>query len=280
MARSRRKAPRDARRPGLGIEDANRRLLERLHRRFPGPFRAQDAVQELHLGPGPGRRRLAYLAERGWLARVRRGWYLAVPLGASAPREWRADPWQVAATVFAPGYVGGWSACEHWGLTEQLFRDVAVVTARRVRARRQIVQGASFRIRTLPEAKHFGLETVWRGEVRVAVSDPERTLVDLLDDPAFGGGIRHVAEVVASWHERVERSERKLIEYAERLGNRAAFKRLGYLLEALGLEAPELVQACLQRQSAGLSKLDPGVASKGKIHKRWNLRVNVPVHGK
>lgn len=265
---------------GLGIEDANRRLLERLHRRFSGPFRADEAARELRLAPGRGRRLLAYLAERGWLARVRRGWYVTVPLGAGSPAEWRADPWQIAAAVFAPGYVGGWSACEHWGLTEQLFRDVLVVTARRVRARKQVVQGASFRIKTLPSAKHFGLATVWRGEVRVAVSDPERTVVDVLDDPSAGGGIRNVAEIVASWVEREEHDERRLIEYAERLGNRTVFKRLGFLIERLELAAPALARACLERRSAGLTKLDPAIASQGRIDKRWNLKVNAPVNGR
>lgn len=279
MATNRRGSSKDTAAPGLGIEDANRRLLERLHRRFPGPFGAEEATRELRLEPGRGRRLLAYLAERGWLARVRRGWYVTVPLGARAPREWRADPWQVAAAVLGPGYVGGWSACEHWGLTEQLFRDLLVVTARRGRGRGAVIQGASFRIKRRPLAKHFGLASVWRGEVRVPVSDPERTLVDLLDDPALGGGIRHVAEVLASWAERDGRDERKLIQYAERLGNRTVFKRLGFLIEALRIDAPELVRACLERRSAGLSKLDPGIVAAGKINKRWNLKVNAPVIG-
>ncbi len=87
MATNRRGSSKDAAAPGRGIEDANRRLLERLHRRFPGPFGTEEATRELRLEPGRGRRLLAYLAERGWLARVRRGWYVTVPPGRPrAPR--------------------------------------------------------------------------------------------------------------------------------------------------------------------------------------------------
>lgn len=237
----------------------------------------QEVVGVLGLAPEPARRRLAYLAERGWLARVRRGLYVTVPLGAASPGEWRADPWHVAINVYAPGYIGGWSACEHWGMTEQLFRDVVVVTARKVRSRHQAVQGTRFRVKRLPVAKHFGLASVWRGDVRVLVSDPARTLVDVLDEPALGGGMRHVAEIVAAWFERADRDDEQLLEYIARLGNRSVYKRLGYLVEALGLDVPNIVSACCVRRSTGLSRLDPDVGAPGRIDKRWNLRVNVRI---
>ncbi|MBI2403374.1 MAG: hypothetical protein HYV20_11710 [Gemmatimonadetes bacterium] len=44
----------------------------------------------------------------------------------------------------------------------------------------------------------FGTRVVSRGRVRVQGSDPPRTLFDLLDDPELGGGIRHVADVLAA----------------------------------------------------------------------------------
>ena len=72
-------------------------------------------------------RPLAYLAEREWLARIRRGLYAPVPLDAAIPSEWREDAWLVALHTFEPCYIGGWkscrlTACEHWHLTEQIFR--------------------------------------------------------------------------------------------------------------------------------------------------------------
>jgi len=263
-----------------GIEHANRTLLERLHRAFPGPFDLGKAEAALGLERARTRRLLAYFAERGWLSRVRRGLYVTVPLGAASPREWRADPWQVALAAFAPCYVAGWSACEHWGLTEQIFRETVVVTAGRVRSKHVTVQGASFRLKSRPIGQHFGLATVWRGGEAIPVSDVERTIVDVLDVPELGGGARHVAEILAAWSERDDRNESRLIQYAERLGNGAAFKRLGYLLEVLSVGADELIEACRKRISTGLSKLDPSIHAKGRIDKRWNLRVNAHVSGR
>jgi predicted transcriptional regulator of viral defense system len=260
-----------------GISKENRRLLEALHQRPSGPFTAADAAELLGLDVGRARDLLRYLARRGWLARVRRGLYVAVPLESRVSGQWHEDPWVVADRVFAPCYVGGWSACEHWGLTDQLFRELIIVSARRVRNRHVEIQGTPMRIKVLNRSKLFGTTSVWRGQVRVAVSDPSRTVVDVLDDPSLGGGIRHVAEVVEEYFAGDLRADDQLVGYAERISNRTVFKRLGYLLETLGIDAPDLIDACLQRRSSGITALDTTSGTRGVITRRWNLRVNASV---
>jgi hypothetical protein len=120
----------------------------------------------------------------------------------------------------------------------------------------------------------FGTRNVWRRDVRVAVSDPSRTVIDVLNNPGLGGGIRHVAAVLEEYLRSEHRDDALLIEYGDRLGNRTVFKRLGWLLELLDIDGP-LKDACLARRSAGLSKLDPTVSGTGRIVRRWGLRVNV-----
>lgn len=260
-----------------GIDEKNRASLERLHRGLQGPFGIDDAAKALGMPRARAGNLLRHLASRGWLSRVRRGLYTTVPLGASEPSAWREDPWRVADAVFSPCYIGGWSACEHWGLTEQVFRGVVVVTARPVRASELEVQGTLFRVKHLPEAAHFGTRAVWRERVKVKVSDATRTIVDILDDPRVGGGIRHAASVVREYMAGPHRDEKRLVEYCDRLGNRTVFKRLGFIVETLGLDSPSLVEACLERVSRGLSKLDPAVNRKGRVLKRWWLWINVEI---
>jgi len=38
--------------------------------------------------------------------------------------------------------------------------------------------------------------------MKVDVSDVHRTIVDMLDDPSSGGGIRHVAECLSAYFAR------------------------------------------------------------------------------
>lgn len=177
--------------------------------------------------------------------------------------------------AFEPCYIGGSSAAEHWGLTEQVLRDLIVVTARETRQREHTLQGMpSLVTKRAPDKLSFGLAPVWRAQVRVPVSDPSRTLIDLLDDPSLGGGIRHVASMIDEYLISEHRSEKLLIEYGDRLGNRSVFKRLGWTLELSGATGP-LLDACLGRRSAGIVKLDPTVDGNGRIVRRWGLRVNV-----
>ena len=261
-----------------GIEQRNRALLEQLHRDSTGPFSIQEASKILAVDGRRAGRLLRYLAERGWLSRVRRGLYTTVPLGASEPSAWREDPWAVAERVFAPCYIGGWSAAEHWSLTEQLFRSVMVMTDRPVRTSSVEIQDQPFRLKHMPKKRQFGTRAAWRERVRTTVSDPSRTVLDTLDDPAVGGGIRHSAAVLLVYWASKHCNEEFLLDYACRLGNRTVFKRLGFLLEHFEIEAPETIEACLSSLSSGLSLLDPTVKRKGRIVKRWNLWVNVSLH--
>ena len=77
------------------------------------------------------------------------------------------------------------------------------LTTRRVRHRREEIQGTRFRVKVVAEARMFGLVDVWRAQNQVKVSNPARTIVDLLDDPALGGGMRHVAEVMRNYFEGI-----------------------------------------------------------------------------
>ena len=260
-----------------GIDASNRALLDQMVRSISGPFTPAQAAKLLSVDVVRARKLLAYLASRGWLSRIRNGLYTPIPLGATAPTQWREDPWIVAATSFAPCYIAGWSAAEHWHLTEQIFRDVVVITATPVRTRMVKIQDTSFRLSHRKESEHFGLAIVWRNQTSVKVSDPSRTLIDMLDDPAMGGGIRHVADVLDAYFRSEHRNDDKIIAYADRLGNHTVMKRLGYLTETLKIDAVTLLGACLNRRSLGLTKLDPSSKSQGRILKRWGLRINATI---
>jgi predicted transcriptional regulator of viral defense system len=262
-----------------GIGPRYRAYLERLHRDASVAFDVSEAARILDLDSDETARLLGYLSRRGWLSRVRRGLYVAVPLDARRSGEWFEDPWIVANRVYAPCYIGGWSACEHWDLTEQLFRAILVVTGRTIRRSDVHFAGMNLHVTSRSPEMIFGTVGIWRDTTRVEVSDPSRTIVDILDDPHLGGGLRHSADVLHEYLISENRDDARLIEYSERLGNRTIFKRLGYLLESrekpARLDVDSLIIACLERRSSGLTSLDPANSSRGRIVRRWNLRVNV-----
>jgi predicted transcriptional regulator of viral defense system len=220
--------------------------------------------------------RLARFARQGWLARVRRGLYYPIPLEAlSADQTTAEDPWVIAEKIFHPCYIAGWTAAEHWGLTEQLFRSTFVATAAHIRTSRQILFGVEFRLARVSPTRVENLSSVWRGPTRVSISSPERTVVDALRTPSWIGGMRHLAEVLARFHEEVGDSEMKLIATLSGYGNGAAAKRLGYLEERLLTPTTRFIDQLEGMKSKGLVKLDPAVRDRGRIDSRWGVWANV-----
>lgn len=229
----------------------------------------------------PGRAtsiRLAALARHGWLRRVRRGLYLVLPIEAegTAPATVE-DPWVLALELFAPCYIAGWSAAEHWGFTEQLFRSTFVASVRRLRRTSEHVLGAEFRLAAIPSRRLKGVETVWRGRERVPVSSRERTIADALVDPAWLGGIRHLSDIFRSYRTSKEWNPTVLLRELKVVGTGAAFKRAGYLAEVLAPKEKAFIEAARDRRTAGIVRLDPAIRSKGKLSKRWGLWVNASI---
>jgi predicted transcriptional regulator of viral defense system len=228
-----------------------------------------DATKALGIDRHAAAKALSRWQKQGWLKRVGPGIYAPIPLEASTTDQVLKDPWVLVPALFAPGYVGGWTAAEHWDFTEQLFRSIFVFTARAFRSKEQTVEGVAFTLKRIPESALFGTKTLWRGQARVSIADKHRTIVDLLDDPATGGGIRHISRCLQTYLRDKESDPEILVRYAEKLGNGAVFKRLGFLASRIpGNES--LAQSCRERLTAGNARLDPALPCR-RLVKAWHL---------
>jgi len=228
-----------------------------------------DATEALNVDRILAAKTLARWNRQGWLKRIRRGLYSPVPLTASPNDEVIEDAWTLVPELFDPAYVGGASAAHHWDLTEQLFRTVFVYTARPVRHTEQTIQATLFSVHHVRKEQLFGTCPLWRGRIKIQVSDVHRTIIDVLADPSVGGGIRHVAGCLATYLRRDDSDIGRLIDYARRLENGAVFKRLGFLAEVTGAP-PALADACLRHLTKGNAKLDPAQVSP-RLLRRWQL---------
>lgn len=242
-------------------------------RRFVTP---QHVADVLGIDPSAAAKRLARWAEEGWLRRARRGLYIPVPVDATDPAAWSEDALIVAEAVWSPCYFTGWTAANHWALTDQIFRTTVLKTTGRVRASSVQVLDHDYLVRHVSAPNiEWGVKKEWQAEVRLLFADPARTVIDILDSPALGGGVRHGAEILVAYLD--DHDPALLIEYGDRLENRTVFKRLGYLLEVLGTGHTDLIEACRDRISAGVSLLEPDGPKRGRRAMRWNLRLNAVI---
>lgn len=218
--------------------------------------------------------RLHRMVKSGWILAVRKGLFYILPLEASS-RTTVDDPWILASLAFQPCYIGGWTAAEHWGLTEQIFRSTFVVTANSVRAGSATLLGSEFRTVRASQPRVESVAKLWKGSVRLAVSDRERTLADGLTNPEWVGGLRHLVEMLLIYRRSDHWNPEKLLAAVASNPKGATYKRLGYLTEAaLGGNAL-IVQKSFDRKTSGIIRLDPQVKPTGKILSRWGLRLNV-----
>jgi predicted transcriptional regulator of viral defense system len=235
-----------------------------------------DASKALSVDAKTTGAKLASLAERGWLRRVRRGVYLIVPLETEPGKMATvADPWILAQEVFSPCYIGGWSAAEYWELTEQIFRPTLVVTAAAIRSKSIEILGQEYRLFRVPASRVRIATSVWRDSVKVKVSSRERTLVDCLRNPALSGGVGHLILMMKEYANHPEHDFKKLLKEAREAESGAVWKRLGYLTEMLGPKEESIVSEASRKLTAGNIKLDPLVKTRGKLVKRWGVWSNV-----
>jgi predicted transcriptional regulator of viral defense system len=253
-----------------GIGKLDRARLAEIIRGTKGSISVAEASAILNLSFTKTAKILSRWTKKGWLSRVRRGIYVTIPLESRTADIPLEDPWIIAEKLYAPCYIGGWSAAEYWGLTEQIFRAIAVMTQQKPRNRAPVIKGTKFILRTISGKAMFGLKPVWKGQVKVFVSDPNRTIIDMLGDPQLGGGIRSTADIFVNYLKSENADMNLLLDYAKQSGNGAVYKRLGFLLERFAPDKKSAIDICRLSLTKGNVKLDPTLEQDNLIT-RWRL---------
>lgn len=213
------------------------------------------------------------LQKKGWVERIKPGRFTVIPLSSSS-RNPQIHEFLVAMELVKPAAIAYFSAMNHHGFTDQLPRTVLVATDHRVARPQRSALGFTFRIVSLRKPRFFGLMKAWIDQRSFVVTDREKTIVDALDLPRHVGGIGIVtAALRTSWHQL---DEARLREYVVRIGHSAAAKRLGFLMEALGVGDAEALRRTVTL-GAGYPRLDPTLPARGTHNRRWGLLVNATV---
>lgn len=244
---------------------------------------AQAAAAALNLMPQRVRALLSQLALAGWIERLKRGSYAVTTPAFRA----MIHPYAVAAALVSPLAISHWSALAHHGFTSQIPPMVQASTTATV-VTPEMRQGAAYRPRGRAawrvlglefefiqvQEKHFyGFQEEWVSQWhRVAITDPERTLLDLFAAPKVFGSLQTGLETLDAQLHGLDVG--KLAWYALRYEVGAVIKRLGWALETLG--APESAIAPLEAyRLQHYSQLDPTGPPGGAPITRWQLRNNL-----
>lgn len=256
----------------MGLGKLEREQYAALLRGCKVTISVAEAAQILDLEPNKAAMLLARLARKGWLNRIAYGVYIQVPVESSTGDSIAEDPFVIAEKLFSPCYIAGMNAANYWGLTEQLFRTITVMTQKPVRDTTPTIAGSDYVIHSIKPLYFFGLETVWIDNVKVKISDPSRTLVDMAMFPKFCGGTRFFADVLESYYHSEAKDFDLVVQYLKMAQNGAAIKRLGFLIEKYFPKEEKFIDYCLKNLTKGYIKLSSGIECP-RLIKRWRLWV-------
>ncbi|MBU3913926.1 type IV toxin-antitoxin system AbiEi family antitoxin domain-containing protein [bacterium] len=255
-----------------GIGKTGRNRLSKVLERNPGIISAKDVAKLLDLTSTEANRVLSRWCADGWLYRVKRGVYISVPMDSTSSEILIEEPFVIADSLYHPGYIAGFSAIKHWDLSEQIIETIYYFSTKQVKERSPVYGATRFQIKTIKESRLFGTKSIWYGSKKVKVSDPSKTIVDILDDPKLVGGMSVVYDVFQEYAETKHRDFNMLLEYAERINNKTIFKRLGFMIDARLDDVPVELRGLSERISSGYSNFDPTIDGE-LIVEKWKLRV-------
>jgi len=217
------------------------------------------------------------LIRLGAVRRISKGLFFLVSIRSQDPAsECPRDVRGLASKLFAPCYIGGWSAANACDLYSSFRPETFVVTSSRVRLSRVRVGNARFRLAHVPEHLITGPGIVSR--IAASHSGPERTIVDALRSPRWLGGIGPLAYALRRHRSSEGWDADRFVEIMEHAGNGPAAKRLAALDDLLGLGITDVVRAVADKRTAGIVALEPGIPG-GRIDNYSGVRVNVDPHG-
>lgn len=223
-------------------------------------------------------RKLAHdLVQRGWLQRVRRGRYLLNPSRHGPDALPDTDPLRIGSRLVEPYYFGFATAAELEGLFPQASRLYYLVTTARWVPGKELSRW--FHPVRVTAARFFGFHTVLRRDVKLEVSDRERTLLDCLNRPALSGGMAGVGQMFAL--AKPSMNWPRLGSYLDRFANRSLALRAGFLAERIrpSIHPPDAwVRARVAKPDEPYVPLGPPKTHgrRGERDPRWHIIQNVP----
>ncbi len=253
-----------------GFDSKYRRYFSKLAGNGAKPFTIKEAALLLNVPYDSAKKILNRLARSGWLYRIKKGLYIAASPTVTIPDQIVEDPWILANSLFDPCYIGGWDAISFWDYTDQIFIHTFVYTTCPQKKSTQTYLGHTFIVRKIPKEDFFGLKTEWRNNVKIKMSDPSRTIIDLLEAPQQFGGSSVLNEILTEYLRSDHKNIPLLVDYALAIKNKAVIKRLGYLLERKGLLSSDLNTKLLANLSPGKVKLVPTQDCSSLVTK-WQL---------
>ncbi len=232
---------------------------------------AEDLDQLFKLSPDDRKQVVFRLKKKKILMPIKRGAYAFSPLEAG-PEGTGVDEILIPPLFFPKKnyYIGYSTMFNYYGFTEQFFQTVYVLnTAMRME---RIICSISYKFIRVSDNRMYGQEVIKVKNMDVSVSSKERTLIDLLYFNKPVGGINNAVQIFRQIVTEKKCDIMKLVEYTARFPNITTRKRIGLILDDLGISDAILDPLIESVQETAISSFNG--SRKGKLNKIWRIIIN------
>ncbi len=196
-------------------------------------------------------------------------------------------PFAIANALVHPMAISHWSALAHHGFSTQNPAMIQASTTYKV-VTPEMRLGKAYRPRGRASWRAFDLEfefiyvkkdwfwgfqKIWVNSwYQINITDPERTVLDLIVRPDIFGGITASSEILEGAISQIKLD--RLVNYALQYDVGAVIKRLGWLLERMEVNASLLIPL-KNYLVTGMILLDPNQPKSEDVDSSWNINVNL-----
>jgi predicted transcriptional regulator of viral defense system len=229
------------------------------------------------LGKG-SKKFISSLIKKKWMLKLKRGLYAIVPLdiGVKGAESFIVHDFVIASYLTRPYYIGFWSALNYHGLSDQIPTTIFIASTK-PRPLLNIVN-SRFLFIQISRNKFIGIEKIEIEGRKANISNINKTVVDCLDHPEHSGGIDEIARAIYFNHE--ELNFKKIRHYGLKMNNVTIFKRLGYILEKVGLLEKYARTFEGIKLTKGYPLIEKTGVRRGKYNEKWKLLINADIKPK
>jgi len=265
---------------GRDLGNLERQLFAYAQMRKLRVLKTGDLRGTLRISAKQERELFSRLARAGMIAKVKRGLYLVparLPLGG----KWSPDEAQVLkALIVDPGgkyQVCGPNAFNRYGLDEQVPQRTYAYN-NLLSGERRVGAVALTLIKVSEERLGDTEEVETASGERLVYSSRVRTLVDAIYDWSRFASLPRAYRWIRSELSTGRVGVKELVSTALLFGNQGTLRRLGAVLEGMGVKGKRLAELKRGiRSSKSLILMVPGTRGAGKISQRWGVVLNEPV---
>jgi predicted transcriptional regulator of viral defense system len=189
------------------------------------------------------RKRVAEMAQAGWLIRLKRGLYLVVTDISTLGMADVSDL-VIAQTLNDESYISFESALQFHGMFDQLVKRIDAVTTQTARTYK--VQQTTYAFSKIKPELYFGFRQETINNQTINIADAEKALLDILYFRTTDYAVSLVLEKLRDYEEEFDFEKLKAYSKKYSLG---MVRKVGFLLDMIGVDTSDLLTDDVKKNS-------------------------------